>query len=527
MIQGWPSQFCAFNQWGEPIVPQSCVPMTPVCMPGVVSFNGRTGAVTLNLNDILAAGGGGGIDLDSPNFTGIPTAPTAPPGTCTAQIATTLFVCQAITNALLTGVAGVVSFDGRNGVVSLLLSDITGAGGAPIASPHFSGVPTAATAAPGTSTTQVATTAFVTAAVASGVAGVTSFNTRTGAVTLTLPDITGAGGAPIASPVFTGIPAAATAPPGTSTTQLATTAFVQAAITSGVAGVTSFNGRTGAVTLTLPDVTGVGGAPIASPVFSGIPAGPTAAPGTSTTQLATTAFVAAAIAALSPGTAGVTSFNGRAGAVTLTLGDITGAGGAPLASPIFTGVPQAPTAASAVSNNQLATTAFVHNVLSGGVTAINGIPAGGTARQVLEKNSSTNYDVAWVTIGAYAQYESDINFSAYPLVTQVNVTVATIQPGDYDLTVTLGPQGGNLGNVDFFLSPLPAGMQNQMRGTLFLSTSTGGSVGINDSVVVGQPSRGSFTVATAMTFSVKLDNSAISSSGASFAKLVLTSRRVG
>lgn len=39
---------------------------------------------------------------------------------------------------------------------------------------------------------------------ASAGAGVTSFNTRTGAVTLALADVTGVGGAPIASPTFTG-----------------------------------------------------------------------------------------------------------------------------------------------------------------------------------------------------------------------------------------------------------------------------------------------------------------------------------
>ncbi|WP_057716794.1 gp53-like domain-containing protein [Escherichia coli] len=47
----------------------------------------------------------------------------------------------------------------------------------------------------------------------------------------------------------------------------------------------------------------LGGAPIASPTFTGTPAGPTASPGTNTTQLATTAFVRAAITALSLGTA--------------------------------------------------------------------------------------------------------------------------------------------------------------------------------------------------------------------------------
>lgn len=72
-----------------------------------------------------------------------------------------------------------------------------------IASPALTGTPTAPTAAGGTNTTQVATTAFV----------ATSF-------------------APIASPTFTGTPAAPTASAGTSTTQIATTAFVTTAVAS-------------------------------------------------------------------------------------------------------------------------------------------------------------------------------------------------------------------------------------------------------------------------------------------------------
>jgi len=54
-------------------------------------------------------------------------------------------------------------------------------------------------------------------------------------------------------------------------------------------GVTSVNGSTGAIT---------GLATVASPTFTGIPAAPTAALGTNTTQLATTAFVSAAVADL-------------------------------------------------------------------------------------------------------------------------------------------------------------------------------------------------------------------------------------
>lgn len=97
-----------------------------------------------------------------------------------------------------------------------------------------------------------------------------------------------------ASPALTGIPTVPTASPGTSSTQAASTAFVAAAA---AAGVTSFNTRTGAVVSATADYSVgqvTGAAPLASPTFTGVPVAPTAAPGTNTTQLATTAFVAAA-----------------------------------------------------------------------------------------------------------------------------------------------------------------------------------------------------------------------------------------
>jgi hypothetical protein len=52
----------------------------------------------------------------------------------------------------------------------------------------------------------------------------------------------------LASPAFTGVPAAPTAAPGTNTTQIATAAFVQAAVAASTSGVASFNGLTGIVT---------------------------------------------------------------------------------------------------------------------------------------------------------------------------------------------------------------------------------------------------------------------------------------
>ena len=62
--------------------------------------------------------------------------------------------------------------------------------------------------------------------------------------------------------------------------------------------VTTVAGRIGAVTLAVADIAGA--APLASPTLTGTPSGPTATAGTNTTQLATTAFVQAAITASSP-----------------------------------------------------------------------------------------------------------------------------------------------------------------------------------------------------------------------------------
>ena len=124
----------------------------------------------------------------------------------------------------------VTSVFGRTGAVvaqsgDYSVSDITGA--APLASPAFTGIPTAPTASLGTNTTQLATCEFVLANAGGGT--VSSVFGRTGAVVAqsgdyAVADITGA--APLASPALTGVPTAPTASLGTSTTQIATCEFV-------------------------------------------------------------------------------------------------------------------------------------------------------------------------------------------------------------------------------------------------------------------------------------------------------------
>lgn len=146
---------------------------------------------------------------------------------------------------------------------SLTSAQITAAGGALIASPSFTGSPTAPTATTATNNTQIATTAFVKAQGYLTSAPVTTVFGRTGAVALTSSDVSTALSFTPVNPsaaALTGTPTAPTATTGNSTTQIATTAFVQNAIaglsSGGVAaGVSSFNTRSGDITLSSSDVT--------------------------------------------------------------------------------------------------------------------------------------------------------------------------------------------------------------------------------------------------------------------------------
>lgn len=273
-----------------------------------------------------------------------------------------------------TGVDAIGVFTASGAVTFSSTLAVTGAitsGGNTVAtlnSPAFTGTPTAPTAAPGTNTTQLATTAFV----------VSSY-------------------APLASPTFTGTPAAPTAAPGTNSTQVATTAFV-------VTSFANLGGGTFTGAISVPDVAyGVGWdastavptrnavydqmelkSNLNSPTFTGVPAAPTAGPGTNTTQIATTAYV-------------VTSF-------------------APLASPALTGNPTAPTQAVANNSTRIATTAYVQGefaasskrtlpVMAGAMWPRTTNPCASVAKTELATNKinymSLDYDP---TTSEYAQF---------------------------------------------------------------------------------------------------------------------------
>ncbi|ELK2901380.1 tail fiber protein [Escherichia coli] len=108
--------------------------------------------------------------LDSPHLSGTPTSPTPEPGTNNTQIANAAFVYAAI-NALINGAPG--TMDTLKEIAAAINNDpnfsttINNALAlkAPLASPALTGIPTAPTAAQGTNNTQIATTAYVRAAI--------------------------------------------------------------------------------------------------------------------------------------------------------------------------------------------------------------------------------------------------------------------------------------------------------------------------------------------------------------------------
>lgn len=170
-----------------------------------------------------------------------------------------------------------------------------------IASPTFTGVPAAPTAAVDTNTTQLATTAYVVGQAGSAtplVDGTAAVGTSLRFARQDHVHPTDTTRAALASPTFTGTPAAPTAAVDTNTTQVATTAYVvgQASSTSPVMDGTATVGTS--LRYARADhihPTDTSRAPLASPNLTGTPAAPTATAGTNTTQIATTAFVQAAI----------------------------------------------------------------------------------------------------------------------------------------------------------------------------------------------------------------------------------------
>lgn len=112
-------------------------------------------SITGTANQVIASSSTGAVTLSLPQSIGTTSSPT-------------------FAGLTLSGLTGYLKGNGGSALsasATIPASDVSGLAGtyAPLASPSFTGTPTAPTAAAGTNTTQVATTAFVTSAVAAAV----------------------------------------------------------------------------------------------------------------------------------------------------------------------------------------------------------------------------------------------------------------------------------------------------------------------------------------------------------------------
>lgn len=228
--------------------------------------------------------------LASPTLTGTPAAPTAAVDTNTTQIATTAFVVgqAGSSNPLINGTAapGTSLRYARQDHVHP-----TDTSRSPVASPTFTGLVTT----PAGSTSQagglkLTSGSLKTSPVAGDSGGLEYDGTATSIINSSGTRQTFAY---LASPTFTGTPAAPTAAADTNTTQIATTAYFvgQAGSTNPLINGTAAPGTS--LRFARQDhvhPTDTSRAPLASPALTGTPTAPTATANNNTTQLATTAY---------------------------------------------------------------------------------------------------------------------------------------------------------------------------------------------------------------------------------------------
>ena len=279
------------------------------------------------------------------------------------------------------------------------------------ASPTFTGTPVAPTQSAGNNTTRLATTAFVTTAIGNITASDVGLGNVTNESKSTI----------LTSPALTGSPTAPTQSSGDNSTKIATTQFVQSAVTaenelsemndvviSGVPASDSLLAYGSGSKWHNKTFAELGIATLANPAFGGTPTAPTPSTSDNSTKIATTAFVQALvdtedslaelddvmISSIADGELlqyssgawhnktlaelGITSSTNLAAhtsdttnphsvtAAQVGLGNVTNESKSTMfTSPTFTGTPLAPTASAGGSGStQVATTAYVRTEIS-------------------------------------------------------------------------------------------------------------------------------------------------------------------
>lgn len=407
--------------------------------------------------------------LASPALTGMPTTPTATAGTNTTQIASTAFVTSAIaaipaasdTTPGLVPLAVGSNYPSVSNVEATTPVYVTTAINTlvPVSSTTVVGkvrLSTVTEATTGTDATTAVTPAGLHAAIAAIPAdkylqGLSGYNATTNVLTLLMNDGStvavdltslvndAVASVPAATTTSSGVTRLATpaeATTGTSTTIAVTPAGVEAAISSGsaaavpyatttvagkirIATSTEVNTGTDSTTVVTPSTLAAVAAlkaPLDSPTLTGTPAAPTATADTSTTQLATTAFVINQVSTSAPlnlastAAVGVSKKFARADhvhalpaaadIVSTATGDVSAttvqgaiaelaSEKAPLASPALTGTPTVPTASVNTSTTQAASTAFVVSQIANDAPKKDGTNATGTWPVAITGNAAT------------------------------------------------------------------------------------------------------------------------------------------
>lgn len=298
--------------------------------------------------------------LASPALTGTPTVPTASSSDNSTQIASTAYVKSNVADYL--PLAGGTLTGALTGTAITASGTVTANGDVVLGSDNSDTTTLNSNLSANSQT--------ITPTELSYVAGVTSaLQTQLNAT------------APLASPTFTGTPAAPTPSTGDNTTKVATTAYVQSNLSSY--------------------------ATLASPTLTGTPIAPTASTGTDSTQIASTAYVKANLASY-----------------------------AVLASPALTGTPTVPTASTGTNTTQAASTAYVQANLASYATlaspALTGTPTVPTAStgDSSTKAASTAYVQAnlasYGTLASSSTYTGNNTFSNYQYFNEIAELVNSV-----------------------------------------------------------------------------------------------------
>lgn len=328
--------------------------------------------------------------IDTPHFTGVPTVPTANPGTNNSQIASTQYVDRSLAGKLdsTAPAADSAKLAGHDVTYFAVATAV-----ASLDNPSFTGTPTAPTQGAGDNSNKLATTAYVDAAVAAGVSGgsgalsesVTSVagnhvlstgeggmvlaDATTGAITLTLPLASAKSGLIYKiRKIDTSANTVTVVVSGSDTIGTGGTSFMLSNRSDYIM-LEADGGTTWRPFMTnvAPNFTGtptIAGnaiatqsfvsttyAPKSSPAFSGTPTAPTQTAGDNSTRLATTQYVDRGLGLKLDATAQATD--------SAKLGGTLAGSYALLASPTFTGNPTAVTQTQGDNSTRLATTAYV------------------------------------------------------------------------------------------------------------------------------------------------------------------------